>query len=440
MNLNTLKAFRQQAYESMQHRADSLFSLCDALLSEPAAHSLPELSYSPFFERRWPSIYAALADGSVNCDELRTLCVSSVLAEVPEDAPVWIAVDATVVERPEAHTSEDRGYIAVSNLPLADKAISIGWMLSVVGLLPEPASSWAPPLDVQRIESSQTAIGVAIDQLRQLQPLFGSRRLIVVADRAYGTPEMLRACRELGYSVLIRLTSNRKLYRKAVRTHSRGPMPKDGPLLQGTRPETQADPSAVWEATDEAGRQTRISRFDELHFQQARDVLVSVIRVERASARGTKRDPRVSWFLTLDDVLPLSQVPVRYARRFSQEHFFRFCKQDLLWTQPRVRTPSQFLLWSWIVALAFLQLYLARPLGLATLLPWEAKGRAVTPRQVRRVMPVLLGQLGTPVRACQPRGKAPGRAKGFRPHPAQRHPVIYKRSAKKKKPKKAAPT
>ena len=63
MNLNTLKAFRQQAYESMPQRADSLFSLCDALLTAPAAHSLPELSYSPFFERRWPSIYAALAEG-----------------------------------------------------------------------------------------------------------------------------------------------------------------------------------------------------------------------------------------------------------------------------------------------------------------------------------------------------------------------------------------
>jgi hypothetical protein len=440
MNLNILKAFRQQTYESMQQRADSLFSLCDALLSEPAAHSLPELSYSPFFERRWPSIYAALADGKVNCDELRTLCVSSLLAEVPEDALIWIAVDATPVERAEAQTSEDRGYIPVSNLPRADKAISIGWMVSVVGLLPEQASSWAPPLDVQRIESSQTAIGVAIEQLRQLKPLFGSRRVIVVADRADGTPEMLRACRELGYSVLIRLKSNRKLYRKAVRIHKRGPTPKDGPLLQGTRPETQADPSAVWEATDEAGRQTRISRFDELHFQQARDLLVSVIRVERASARGSKRDPRVSWFLSLDDGLPLPQVPQRYALRFSQEHFFRFCKQDLLWTQPRVRTPSQFLLWSWIVALAFVQLYLARPLGLQALLPWEAKGRPVTPRQVRRVMPALLTPLGTPVRACQPRGKASGRAKGFRPHPAQRYPVIYKTSKKRKNGKKVRVT
>src|SRR5690348_10838288 len=134
MNLNTLKDFRQHAYACMERRADTLFHLCDGLLSTPQVRSLPELSHSPFFDRQWPSIYAALADGKVNLDELRALCVCSVLADLPEDALVWIAVDATPVERPEAETSEHRGYIHVSNLPLADKPISIGWMFSVVGL------------------------------------------------------------------------------------------------------------------------------------------------------------------------------------------------------------------------------------------------------------------------------------------------------------------
>jgi hypothetical protein len=440
MNLNTLKTFRQQVYDCLEQRADALFSLCDGLLSEPQARSLPELSHSPFFERRWPSIYAALADGKINLERLRALCVCSVLEEMPADAPVWIAIDATPEERPEAQTSEDRGYIHVANLPLADKPISIGWMFSVVGLLPDQASSWVPPLDLQRISSEQTAVGVAIDQLRRLKPLFGTRRVIVVADRWYGTPEMLRACQALGYSVLIRLKSNRKLYRAPVRRFKRGRPPQDGPLLQGTRPETQGDPSATWQTTDQEGRVTRLSRFQAVHFQQARDLILSVIRVERSAARDTKRDPRVSWFLTLDDVVPLEQVPRRYGLRFSEEHLFRFLKQDLLWLAAHVRTPEQFLRWSWIVALAFLQLYLARELGLSALLPWEAKGRPVTPRQVRRIMPTLLVQLGTPVRVCQPRGKAPGRAKGFCPQPAPRYPVIQKTRKKQKKDRKVRVT
>ena len=438
MNLNTLKTFRQQVYDCMPSRADALFSVCDGLLSEPAARSLPELTHSPFFQRQWPSVYAALADGKIKLDALQTLCVGQVLADVPAEAVLWIAVDATPVPRPEAHTSPGRGYIHVSNLPLADKPISIGWMVSVVGLLPEQTSSWTLPLDLQAIDPEQTAIGVAIEQLRRLKPLFGTRRVIVVADRWYGTPEMLRACRDLGYSVLIRLKKNRKLYRHPKRLHPRGAPPKDGALLQGTRPETQADPAAVWEASEQTGSVTRVSRWDDVHFQQARELEFSVIRVERTSACDTKRDPRVSWFLTLDDGVPLEHVPSRYGLRFSEEHLFRFLKQDLLWTKVHVRTPTQFLRWSWIVALAFLQLYLARPLGLAALLPWEAKGRPVTPRQVRRVMPTLLCQLGTPVRACQPRGKAPGRAKGFHPQHAPRYPVSRKTSNTQKKGKTAS--
>jgi hypothetical protein len=122
------------------------------------------------------------------------LCVRSVLADLPPEELVWIAVDATPVERPEAETSEDRGYIHVPNLPLADKPISIGWSFSVVGLLPDQPSSWTPLLDVQRIPTTETAVGMAIEQLRLLKPLFGSRRVIVLADCWYSTPQMLRAC------------------------------------------------------------------------------------------------------------------------------------------------------------------------------------------------------------------------------------------------------
>src|SRR5438046_10762800 len=88
-------------------------------------------------------------------------------------------------------------------------------------------------------------IQVAIAQLRDLRPLFGRRRVIVVADRGYCSAEFLRACHELGYSVLVRLKSDRKLYRPGVRLHKRGPCPKDGPLFQGKRQETHGPPEHV---------------------------------------------------------------------------------------------------------------------------------------------------------------------------------------------------
>lgn len=239
--------------------------------------------------------------------------------------------------------------------------------------------------------------------------------------------------------MLIRVKSPRPLSRKPVRIHPRGLFPKDGALLQGTRPETQTETQAVWEGTDAAGRRTGVSRRDDV-LQQDRDLMLSVVRVERTSARDATRDLRVRWFLMRDDLVPLEQISERSGLCFLEEHVLRFLKQDVLWTSVQGRTPGQFLLWSWMVALAFIQLYLAREPGQHVLLPWEAKERPVTPRHVRRVMPGMLSQPGTPARPCQPRGKAPGRTKGFHPKSALRHPVMEKTSKRQKKSKTATPT
>ena len=324
MNFNRLKHIRQQVYASFERGADALFNLGDALLCESQAQSLPELSLSPFFERQWPSVYEALEDGRINVEQVRAIWVSVRLPDRAESEPIWIAVDSSNLARPGARTSADRTIIHLPNLPLVDKAISVGWTFSTVVLVPEQASSWTPILDQQRIRSEQTAIGVAIAQLHALKPLFGKRRVIILADRWYGTPEFLRACHELGYSVLIRLKSNRKLYRVPVRRYKRGAPPKDGPLFQGKRPETHGQACEVWSEQPPEGRRVDISRWNHLHFQQDRELDLSVIRVEREAAKGTKRDPRVSWFVMLDQIVPLSQVAQQYRRRFSQEHGYRF--------------------------------------------------------------------------------------------------------------------
>ena len=112
------------------------------------------------------------------------------------------------------------------------------------------------------------------------------------ADRWYGTPEFLRACHELGYSVLIRLKSNRKVYRVPVRRYKREAPPKDGPLLQGTRPETHGQADEEWSEESPEGRRVHISRWNHVHFQQDRELDLAVIRVEREAAKGTKSGSR----------------------------------------------------------------------------------------------------------------------------------------------------
>jgi hypothetical protein len=184
------------------------------LVSEPQARSLPELSLSAFFQRRWPSVYEALQDGRINTERLRRVFVQTLIESQPADEPVWLGLDRSGMERLEAISSRDRGMIYVPNMPHATKPVSVGWQFSTVMLLPDQPRSWVGVLDQRRISTEQTAIGVGIDQLRALLPLI-KRPVIVLADRWYAVGRFVCACRELGCAALIRLKRNRKVYRAA---------------------------------------------------------------------------------------------------------------------------------------------------------------------------------------------------------------------------------
>ncbi len=75
MNLNTLYSFRHEVYGCLKRAADALFNTADALLTETSAHSFPELSLSPCFQRQWPSLYEAFEDGRIDHEALRQVKV-----------------------------------------------------------------------------------------------------------------------------------------------------------------------------------------------------------------------------------------------------------------------------------------------------------------------------------------------------------------------------
>jgi hypothetical protein len=325
MHFNTLQRVREQMHGCFERSRDALFNLCDALLSEPQARSLPELSLSVFFQRRWPSVYEAVQDGRINVERLREVCVQALLEGNRAEEPVWIGLDSSSIERLEAESSRDRGMIYVPNLPHATTPVSVGWQFSTLMLLPEQPSSWVGILEQRRIGSEQTAIEVGIDQLRTVLPLIG-RQVIVLTDRWYAGVRFAQVCHELGCAALIRLKRNRKLYRATPpRTGKRGTPCKHGPLFQGTRPETHGPADAEWEGSDEHGKRVVVSCWHGLHFREAPEAEVWVIRVLREAARDTKRDPRESWFIwTGQQEVPLEQVRPWYRKRFSQEHGYRF--------------------------------------------------------------------------------------------------------------------
>jgi DDE family transposase len=433
-----MKQIRHQIYGCCQRSADALFELADALTCEAGASSLPELSRSPSFRRKWPSVYEALEDGQIESEQWSRIWTQALLAE--HEGSVWISIDSTSIARPEACTSPDRGMIYVPNLPHATKPVSVGWQFSTVMLLPTTRSSWGAILSQRRIKSEHTAIEVAIDQLESLVSLL-PEGVRVLADRWYVSAAFLQACQRLQVSALLRLKRNRKLYRPAPPSvvGKRGCPRKDGPLFQGSRPDTWGEPDAEWQGEDEASKEVLVQAWNHLHFRQAREIEVTVFRVLRPSARETRRDPRESWFVWIGPTpLPLREVAWTYQRRFSHEHTYRFLKQDLLWTKARVRTPEQFERWSLVVATAMNQLVLARHLGQALYRPWERRRDVVTPRQVRRVMPAILVQVGTPTHLPKPRGKSPGRTKGVRIRAAPRYEVVRKVKRVPKKPRKTA--
>jgi hypothetical protein len=156
-------------------------------------------------------------------------------------------------------------------------------------------------------------------------------------------------------------------------------------------------------------------------------VLVEVERLPRGERR---REPKTLW-LWWDgpgEGPDLDLLWRAYIRRFDLEHTFRFLKQTLGWTTPRVRHPEQADRWTWLVLAAFTQLRLARPCACDRRLPWERRydsGR-LTPVRVRRVVLALLPELGTPAKPPKPCGRSPGRPKGCLSGQAKRYPAIKK--------------
>ena len=101
----------------------------------------------------------------------------------------------------------------------------------------------------------------------------------------------------------------------------------------------------------------------------------------------------------------------------STSNTFRFLKNTLGWTTPRLCTPEQADLWTWVILTAYTQLRLACGLVEDQRLPWERRlkpGR-LTPRRVRRGFPAHRPTLGTPASPPEPSRPGPGRPKAAAP-------------------------
>ena len=431
MDLSTLQLYRHEIYGCFQRAKAALFDTVDALLCETQAQSFPQLSQSPFFQRRWPSLYEAFEDGLINTERLRKTFVKYCLL-AHGGKRVVVGIDATPIPRPFSATSADRTTMPMHNVPHTtpkkSTALTFGWKYSTVTVLPEKPSSWTSILDQQRIPSDKTDIQVAFEQLLQLVPLF-STRLLVLLDRGYDCNWLWCKCSGLPIDLLGRLKGNRCFYKPAPPHTGKGGRPRlDGTKLKLSDPSTQKSPDHTWDGMDGKGHSVRICWWEHMHVKDARWLDLTIIQVSRPHATNSERDPRISWFVYQghNPQEGLAQIALMYGLRFCQEHSYRFDKQALLWTQPRLRTPEQFDRWSQVVAIVHNLITFAREFIAPELHPWENKQRNPTPQQVRRGLAKFLPQLGTPASPPKPRGNPKGRKKGTLVRKATRFPVVRK--------------
>ena len=428
--------FRQAIYEhGLTMIKDAQFELIDALLLSPGIRSFPELSLSPAFRRKWPSVYAAIEDGEQDLGWLEAHFV----AQIPQQGPQVFSLDDTAWLHPAAKTLADRQYICGSSRAI-HRSIFAGHPHSILAWVPEPTKSWAPPISVRRIASQQTPTEVGVKQVKQLCRLRREemRRWLhlIVGDGKYGNHRFLGPLKDEPCGVLVRLRCDRVLYAEPGPYSGMGRPRVHGDRFAFKELETWGTPDAEVTTQDERWGRVRLRRWDNLHARQDAHTPFSVILVETHLEQEQPSDP--FW---LGYQPPVHQKPSEqkvdhlwrsYAWRWPVEPSIRFRKQHLHWTLPRFQRPEHCDRWTTLVTVAQWQLFLLRDVVKDHPLPWQPVQEQLTPERTLQSLGATFREIGTPAAPPQPRGKSPGWPKGRPRARPKRYPVVRKTKKKAK--------
>ena len=149
------------------------------------------------------------------------------------------------------------------------------------------------------------------------------------------------------------------------------------------------------------------------------------------AAPGQLKPPGPLWLAWIGGELPehLLLLWTRYCLRFTVEHGFRLLKQDLGWTTVRPGAPAAADRWTWLLALGWWMLWLARALvgdqrlGLgAPPGSGDLDARTGPPGASRDLSASVAPRPGRP----DPAESLPGRQLGAQPGPRERHKVAHR--------------
>lgn len=457
-DFDRLVEFRAGWYGCLTGWADTLFEVTDALLCAPqAVASLPYLSLEPVLRRGWGSVYAALARGGVCREQVRDLLV----AFAPRQWWPVFAVDVSPWPRAQASCSPRRGMCHVAD-PGGEQGRAVpGWAYQWVCQVSPDADSWTAPLDVRRVDPDFTANDVAWVQMREVARRWRAhhpgRVPVFCLDAGYCpiTATVQVTCDPVAPArVIVRIRRDRVFYFDAPPKPAGVPgRPKrHGDRFACADPDTWPAPTHELSTVDEHYGTVHVQAWTGLHPKPAKTrrwgrqaqhpapgVAAPIVRgtVVRVTLGPDTCSTQTLWLWTAGpDPLDLDLIWRAYLRRFAIEHTHRFLKQHLAWTTPAIRTPEQADLWTWITAVAYTQIRLARHLITDHRLPWEKHltPTTITPTRARRGFRSLAPTLPTLTKPRKPCRPGPGRPPGSRnQHPTHRHQVITKGRRRRKR-------
>ncbi len=433
-----LQQFRSKAYQLLGLAKDATFDLMDAVLVTRNIYSFAELSLSPVFRRKWPSVYEAIDD----CRPHRHKLMKLYLQEIPINQPsqrVILAGDHTAWPRTEAPTLKDRTYEHGAKV-ISGRPITLGHGYSTLVWIPEEKGSWALPLRHERITSHETPITKAVFQLKQVCRHL-KERPVSLWDSEYGCANFVNLTADLNADKLMRLRPNRCVFGEPPTYQGKGRPKKHGQKMKLSDPTTWGIPVESMEINDPTWGQIEIHRWSQFHFYHSSDHPMEIILIQRKGKGLSQKAAKPMWLAWIgSEKLSLISLWEFYLRRFAIEHWNRFVKQRLHWTKAKLGTTEKGQRWSDLMPILTWQLWLARELIEDNPLPWPKPLpiEKLTPGRVAQSFLGLLAAIGTPAKSPKPRGKSTGWEKGQKRNKKPRYPVVKKTVTRKKKEKKEA--
>lgn len=455
-----LTQFRASLYQNIDHQADTVLELIDAMCGVPEAQSVVAYSLSPSFRRS----YSMISKGIAGMD-LAPMWLAHRVAPYlprPQKWPFWLLlVDVTPAPRPYAQTLKDRGMVYQPEVVKGKLPVTIGHQYSTVALGLEPeagiSSSWVLPLQTARVATTadkELVGGTQVDRLLADEKLpFGQELTVEAADSSYSKPAYLHAHRKHANLVTIaRARGTRTFYHQYV------PSVEDTASSGAGHPTWYGDRFALpdattWTKPDATLTQWETSRRGKTYrveIQAWHNMLMTgkrkpeplpmhkqpftLVRIVRYKADGTPAFKHPLWLIVMGDrrhELSLEHIYQAYAARFDIEHFFRFGKQKLLlvdFQTPDVESEEN---WFQLVHIAYAQLWMARHVVDCLPNPWERnlpamRQRLISPTMAQRGFARIIRHLGTPAQPPKPRGISAGRPKGLKLPKRPRQKVVVK--------------